>query len=127
MRPSPPQNPAILAALADVRGRIKRGQGSTRRLVSVGMARALGSGQLYGGDGGSAGGDGGGGGSGHDDTASAGGVDQGGPQVRRALAAELVGRHLGLDVVAAAREGALPYAAAGTTAEMMTAWFQPRA
>ncbi|GBF93907.1 hypothetical protein Rsub_06906, partial [Raphidocelis subcapitata] len=114
-----PRDPAIQAALADVRGRIKRGQGSTRRLVGAGVARALGSGRLYGG--------GEGGGGADDDTGGAAAVDQrgGAPRVPAALAAEIVGRRLGLDAVAAARGGHLPYAAP-RAAEMMAAWFQPR-
>jgi hypothetical protein len=109
--------PAVRAALADTRARIRAAQRGTRAAVAAGLARALGGG-LYA-DGDEAGGTAAGG--------AGGGVgDVPPPRRAAAAAADVVGRCLGLDVVAGSGPvDGLPYRA-DPAAEMMGAWFAPR-
>jgi hypothetical protein len=105
-----------------VRGRIARSQGATKDEVGRGLARAFRGGLLYQGEEGS---------SAAEAPAGAGagtGRGAGGPSVPEEVAAELVGRHLGLHVLrgAAGPDGGLPPGVTDPVAHMMSAWFQPR-
>ena len=115
-----PSDPAVRAALADVRGRIKAGQAATRQTVSAGLSRAFASNAIYSGHG-----DGGGGGQGGDGGEPASAEDAAEARRRRELAAEAVGRALGLDRVAAGAEDD-ELRRAGAAASLMGAWFAPR-
>jgi hypothetical protein len=100
----------VRGALEDVRSRIARGHADTRCFVGTGLARAFGGGLLYADDGAA-------------DAAPA-GRPAPLPRAAEELAAEVVGRHLGLDTLRAGPGRRAP--AHDPAAAMMAAWLQPR-
>ncbi|KAI8476501.1 MAG: hypothetical protein J3K34DRAFT_463807 [Monoraphidium minutum] len=128
-----PGDAGVQCALRAVRGRIARGQAATKALVSRGVARALGGG-LYGSERGAGAGaaDAPAGPDGDGDGAPRAGKRAGGgkqpPRVPEELAADVVGRHLGLHLLQrmARPDGSLPPSVADPVAQSMAAWFKPR-
>jgi hypothetical protein len=125
--PTPRIKPVIRAALQDVKTRITEAQQTTRTGVGRGLSQAFGTGLLYGGGGGGAAG-----GSSEDGAAAAavavGDEDPVTRGRREAIAAELVGRCLGLPKLHVPEDGGdRDWALArDPSAALMSAWFQPR-